>query len=185
MDSSRAMPMNPWVFCSVYLLLGIGAAIAATSASLSSKWSMYAGLACTTLAIVFQLHWIFRALEYLGAVSSYDQGAIAERIRSVRRSTIIAGAIFGIVVLILVALNPATQNTPIGFLLAVALLSAMGLLLRVFWVAASAMCDEETGTGAPSHSVVGSFLLFWYILLGAPFLYRRLLKLGHKRKAFA
>ncbi len=54
------------------------------------------------------------------------------------------------------------------------------LFFGFFWVPARAVCEAEAGRKVPLHSVVGTFLLFVYIVIGAPFIYRRLKDIGNK-----
>ena len=50
----------------------------------------------------------------------------------------------------------------------------IGAFVAFLWVAARALCEAEERGRVSAHNVVGTFLQLFYVVVGAPFIYRRL-----------
>jgi len=57
-------------------------------------------------------------------------------------------------------------------------LAVVLLFVAIFWIAAHVICEAEGREKLPAHSVVGTFLLFFYLVVGVPWIYGRLKRLA-------
>lgn len=175
MDKGSSLPMNPWLFIGLTLLLtAIGA------------WNIERHIVWTGVtygaAWMLQLVWTFQAALFACRQVEQKSGAGEE---CVKRKRLMIGA--------LVVLVPAFLVTIFGFLFfanpetgtingapALVFGPAMFLLFAAFFSlifqAAKALClAEEKNTG---ERVFVTCLLFLYLIIGAVFLSRRLKRLN-------
>lgn len=177
-------PLRPLLFVPAYLLLTVIATLLGNPGlDISAFWSRLFGVGC--LALHFR--WTFRALSFVSMRPPFVQkGAdVSDPLRTARRFLVMLILCFGGAVLYKAYLHPVMFGgmplyEPLEMLLG--LVTAF-LFFGIFWISARAVCEAEVGKRVPAHSVVGTFLLFIYIVIGAPFIYRRLKKLGEPVRA--
>jgi len=51
-------------------------------------------------------------------------------------------------------------------------------LVGMFWISARTLCEAELGRKVSTFSVIGTCMQFFFIFIGAPFIYLRLRKLS-------
>jgi len=175
------LPLRPLFFVPAYLLLAAVSSLLGTSGlEISGFWPFLFGLGC------FALHfaWTFRALAFVSKRlrSMRYSVDVSEPLPTARRFLLVLIVCFGGAVLYKTYLQPALfGGTPFDKPLEMALAFAtVFLFFGIFWISARALCEAEMGRKVPAHSIVGTFLLFIYIVIGAPFIYRRLKKLGEQ-----
>jgi hypothetical protein len=125
-------------------------------------------------ALLLQLVWTHQAATFISKVSHTGTAASAWT-----RGLL---GLFGLVVVYVLLydnyIKPAISGTVIAPFLdrESPILGALFIVpvLIGFWLTARAVCDAEEKGHVPAHSVVGTFLLFFYLIIGAPFIYRRL-----------
>ena len=177
------LPLRPLLFVPAYLLLNVMSVFPTLlGLELAAFWAVLFGLGC------FALHfrWTFRALAFASErLRSVQHGAgVPAPLRTARRFLLMMIFFFGSAILYKTYLQPAVSETPFAELLEMPLVLLVAFLFfGIFWISARAVCDAEAGKRVPAHSVVGTFLLFIYIVIGAPFIYRRLKKMGEPVRA--
>lgn len=173
------LPLRPLVFVPAYLLLAVVSAfLAAPGLDIPGVWVSLLGLA------VFALHftWMFRALAYASKrrISVGLNLGASDPATTVLRYLVLMLLCFGIGALYKAFLQPANSagsslDKTIEFAIA---LPALYFLAGIFWIPARALCEAEMGRKATTFSIVGTAILFFYIFIGAPFIYQRLKKLN-------
>jgi len=174
-------PMRPWKFISLYLILVVGSFLLQ---GYPWKFAIFASLICILAAFALHLTWVFRGLNTLSNSTHGVSHGGANWMGTARRSLVYSAVLVAIVLVIHILPGPSVDAkwyNLFNFATAFIVLFAFLFLLRIFWIAAVALCDSEAQTKAPPHTVVGTFLLYWYLVLGAPFLYKRLVKLRDQK----
>lgn len=178
------LPLRPLLFVPAYLLLtAIGILLGAPGLDISIFWTALFGLGC----FAFHFRWTFRALAFVSKRPPVVQkgAGVSDPLRRARRFSVMMILGFGALILYGVYLQPVVgSETLFAELLEMPLLLLVVFsFFGIFWISARAVCEAEAGKKVPAHSVVGTFLLFIYIVIGAPFIYRRLKKLGEQLPA--
>lgn len=140
---------------------------------------------CLTLAAFgLQVHWSYRALIYVMATSGSAE--IASSVGAMWISLVAGILLLALVVAYTLLLEAHIASSQVRFVLSRLIAPVLGflgvgMLLRVFWIPAAALCDAEERGKSPVHSIVGIFLLFVYLMLGIPFIFKRLMRLAPDR----
>lgn len=165
------LPMRPIKFIVIYLLVSFFAIV---SQKFGGAFGLYAGLILGLAAGSLHLAWTFQSLRFASTFSAPTGASETTQIRAAFRSSGFAAALTAFVVIydkFLESYIPSNIAQVFGVLI---IFSAFFFLLRVFWIAASTLCAAEQKETPDAHSVIGTFLLFFYLLIGAPFIFRRL-----------
>jgi len=173
------LPIRPLVFVPAYLLLVVvSASLAAPGLDIPGIWATLLGLA------VFALHftWMFRAMAYASKwrrPMGLSRG-VSDPPTTVLRFLLMMFLCLGVGALYKAYLQPAiTDGTSLDKTIELAIaLPTLYFLVGMFWISARTLCEAEMGRQAPTFSIVSTSILFFYIFIGAPFIYRRLKKLN-------
>lgn len=173
------LPLRPLVFIPTYLVLFVASVlVSAPGLEVSAIWGALLGLT------LFALHftWMFRALAFAskrrGAMGG-SRGA-AEAPTTFLRFLVLMVLCFGVGELYEAYLQPAiTGGSSLDQAIeAVFALLTIYFLVGMHWMSACAVCEAEMGRKASTFSIVSTAILFFFILIGAPFIYQRLKKLN-------
>jgi hypothetical protein len=168
------LPLRPVLFIPAYFL---ALATVMIPALLGQTFTMVWMAVAVSLALILQLWWTYRAAAFATQITG-EPGS--RTIIKYLLLVICIGAVYAAIFPSFV--KPHLVGTPFEAYLGVES-PVMGLVvclvfLAIFWIAARAVCEAEGKGKVPAHSVVGTFLLFFYIVIGAPFIYGRLKRLG-------
>ncbi len=170
------LPLRPVLFIPAYFL---SLAIMMVPALLGQKFTMYWAAVAVLLALILQLWWTYRAVAFASQVTD-ERGKHSPR-TTVKYLLLLIGLSAVYAAIFPSYVKPRLAGTPFESYLGVDSpilgLAVCLVFLAVFWTAARVVCEAEGKGKVPAHSVVGTFLLFFYIIIGAPFLYLRLRKL--------
>jgi hypothetical protein len=173
------LPIRPLVFVPVYLLLFFVALfLTAPGLQIPGIWAPLLGLA------VFALHftWMFRATAYASKRrSSMGRSlGVQDPPTTVLRFLLMTLLCLGLGELYEAYLQPALiEGTSLDKAIQFAIvLPTLYFLVGMFWIAARALCEAEMGPKAPTSGIASTAILFFFILIGAPFIYRRLKNLS-------
>ena len=169
------LPLRPLFFLPAYLLTGfVSAYPVLMDIQFAEFWSLLLGLSAAAL----QFTWTYRALAFASKRLQHLRHSVSDSqpLRTALRILLMLIAFFAGIALYKGYLQAAVfggtlLDQPIAWFLA---FGAAILFFGIFWIPARALCEAEMGRKVPAHSVVGTFLLFVYIVIGAPFIYRRL-----------
>jgi Na+/H+ antiporter NhaD/arsenite permease-like protein len=171
------LPLRPALFISAYFL---SMAIAIVPALLGQRFTMYWVAVAVLLALILQLWWTYRAVAAASRLTD-ERGRHSPR-TTVKYLLFLIGIGAVYVAIFPYYVKPRLAGTPLELYLGVdsPVLGLAGcfLFLAVFWIAARAVCEAEEKRKMPAHNVVGTFLLFFYLVIGVPFIYGRLKRLG-------
>lgn len=165
------LPMHPVKFVVIYVLVSsLAMALQEFGGSLGS----YMDLILVISAAALHLSWTLQSLQFVSSISKPSGTAEVTAVQAAIRSIVFAGVLIVSVAVydrFLKSHFPPIASQVIGILI---IFSAIYFLLRVFWIAASSLCSAEQKKVADAHTIIGTFLLFFYLLVGAPFIFRRL-----------
>ena len=175
------LPLRPAVFIPVYVGLAFGPSVAMSAGGpVAGAAAMVAAL----VALALHADWVFRSIDYVAATAPARLARPLELARLAAHATGWCGGL-AIAHAALAPFVSPTGETILGpavpWLLLVAVL---GFLTQV-WIASRLLCDAEAGGRAPLHALVGTVLLFLYLAIGAPFLFRRLKALAAPKPSLA
>lgn len=162
---------KPLLFWVIYLGL---AALSLYPTMYGMPYASYLAIVGGILSFGVQVYWTFSALRIS---SGADHGSNAYTKRATQAA--IGGAFLTLVVIIYKvfivqgSLGDGSVNVAERLMIAVAML----LWLSFFWFAARSLCSAEEQKKLPAIQVVGTFLLYVYLAIGAFFLSPRLKKL--------
>jgi hypothetical protein len=169
------LPLRPLFFVPAYLLVFVATSFStAPGVEVSIFWSSLFGLG------LFALHffWTYRALAFAFERRRFmGRGAgVSDPLHTARRFILIVILILGISPFYQVYLKPALFSgapfdEPLEFLLA---LAGLYFSFGIFWIAARTLCEAELGGKASTIGIIGTFFQFLTVVIGAPFIYRRL-----------
>ena len=173
------LPLRPLFFVPAYLFLSLMSVYPVLlDIEFAEFWSLLLGLG----AFALQFTWTYRALAFVSTRLHYPRHGVSDSqpLWTARRILLMLTAFIAGVVLYKGYLQSAVfsgtlLDEPVEWFLAIGTTS---LFFGFFWIPARAVCEAEAGRKVPAHSVLGTFLLFIYIVIGAPFIYRRLKTLG-------
>lgn len=164
------LPLNPWAFIAAFIGLIMLSLLEETTASpLVREFAMYA----PGLAFFLQLIWSWQAVRFISIVFP-PAAKIRRRFELLLK---IAAAGMGIIVIgstFTEQLVAASTRELLSASIMIFGMIVVAIVLAVFWNAAAALCMAEDGAETPSSRVVGTGFLFLYLVIGAPFIYRRL-----------
>jgi ABC-type transport system involved in cytochrome c biogenesis permease subunit len=171
------LPLRPVLFVPAYFL---SLATVMVPLLLGQTFTMAWVAVAVSLALILQLWWTYRAVAFASQVTDEPGKHSSRTTIKYLLLVICIGAVYAAIFPSFV--KPHLVGTPFEAYLGVDS-PVMGLVvclvfLAVFWVAARVVCEAEAKGKVPAHSVVGTFLLFFYIIIGAPFIYGRLKRLG-------
>lgn len=174
---AASLPMNPWAFVPLYLFLGFSGFILQ---GLGSLLTAYLALAAVLSAFYLHIHWSLKSVRFAVAQSEEDvstRDVISTSLRPLKNALVCAS--IPVALVLLYATLSTVMKQPFAplywqLLAALLILLSFAFLLRMFWLAATTFCEQETGTEVAAHSVLGTFLMFVYLVVGAPFLFARL-----------
>jgi len=175
------LPMHPVVFIVIYLLLAIVTVLPLLSA-VSSGTLLSAAAVCGALAL--QIFWVVQAVRFAGKIRMKDR-ATTRGLRQIKTVDVVVIIAFLCILFDVIYRFYINEHLVEGTWLALILDGIYGiceglpaiLIFSVFWIAAKGLCEAEQEGHVPWHQVVGTFLLFLYLVIGAPFIYHRLKKL--------
>lgn len=172
------LPLKPVYFIILYLLFATGPAL---YGFLGDNVVVFVlGVLFVAGAFGIQALWVYQSAVISDfSISRSTKSSVLPVYARRVRNLIFSGAM-SIIFAVLTSLlrNAGTFFETISRIAPPALmLVSVILFLGSLWIAAQAICQGEAETKAPSHSVVGTFLLFVYLLIGAPFIYSRLKRL--------
>lgn len=173
------LPLRPLVFIPAYLLLlAVSALLKVPGLATSGIWPALLSMA----AVALHFAWMVRAVTYASKWrrSMGQTLSVSEPPTTVLRCLVMTFLILGVAVLYKAYLKPAVgEGSPLDNTVEMAL-AAPGLyfLVGMFWISARTLCEAEMGRKAPTSSIVATSILFFYIFIGAPFIYRRLKNLS-------
>jgi len=174
MNIGSRLPMNPWLF----IVLAIS--LTAIGALNIEKRGVWTGIADAAF-LVLQLTWILQAGLYAAGKAERKSGTSEKRTKQTQLmiDTLISVAIIWSGMVLGFWLLTGSETGEIGgtpalpFVLATLL--ALAALFTLVFQAAKALCvAEEKNTG---ERIFVTCLLFLYLIIGAPFLFRRLKRL--------
>ena len=174
--------MNPLVFILAYLLL---AGLAVFPELVGQNYPLLWAALGSCGALMLQSVWTIQALAFSSKLLTGKQQA---KYMTVARVVVLVLLLcVGFVALYNGHLKAhlavgAPLATVVKVISSVCEGGAVVLFFSMFWIAARGICEvEEKGKGkgkVPAHRVVGTFLLFVYLVIGAPFIFGRLKKLS-------
>jgi hypothetical protein len=175
MNISGRLPMNPWLF--IVLMVSL-TAIGAWSIEQHMAWTAGADAA----ALALQLAWIFQAGTFAFGKADQKFGISEKR---AKRKRLMIGALICVAIIFLVMIlgfsffadpktGAITGPEALPFVLAM-LFGAASAFTLIFQVAKILCQAEEKETG---ERIFVTCLLFLYLIIGAPFLFRRLKELA-------
>jgi hypothetical protein len=157
------LPFNPWLYIAIVVVLGI--ALQFSPPSSIELWIMVV----SSLALALQLTWLGQAMRLTVAV--YEPAA-----KYVWRMK--ASAICAIIGIGIALSTDFTARVSVGssqFI--VGFFAGFAGTLAFFWTSwpvAAALCNAEDGGETRAIRIIGTFLLCLYLIIGAPFIYKRL-----------
>ena len=161
--------LNPWLFIGMYVGLWFS--------TLIIEPSPIAPLLSFS-ALALQLWWTWSVVRYLALYVSPADLSIKKALMKIN-SCLVAVAAVAAVLEVLFATGK--MGTPSFFAIQfLAIAVGVLLVLVIFWVASSALCEIERGAPESAVRIVGTFLCFFYLLVGAPFIFGRIQKLSEK-----
>lgn len=149
--------LNPWAFIALYVTLWWF--------SSSSEGSFFA-----IASVSLHLWWTWSSVRFLSVYALPSNVAVRRYLRRMN--------------FLLVSIALGTAFTQFWFANRVGSISGFEfaafavivlLIFAVFWTASQALCVAELG-GDKMLRIVGTFLCYVYLIFGAPFLYRRLMR---------
>jgi len=173
------LPLRPLVFVPVYLLLlAVSAVLKVPELGISGIWAPLLSMA----AVALHFTWMLRALAYASKWrrSMGRSPGVSEPLTAVLRFLLMTFICLGVIVLYKVYLKPAVgEESPLDRGVELALtLPTIYFLVGMFWISARTLCEADMGRKASTFSIVSTAILFMYIFIGAPFIYRRLKNLS-------
>jgi len=168
------LPFNPWLYIALFIFLTIATQFSPASSMM--LWTVGASVLLMTL----HLTWIWQALRLIVAV--YEPAA--KHLQRVRTSLICTVVGLGVTFAIIPTMASSANQPPepqfwIAF---ISMFCGVLAFFWTFWSAASALCNAEDRGEPPAIRIVGTFLLCLYLIIGAPFIYKRLKALQLKTK---
>lgn len=171
----RRLPLHPALFIAAWLAIA-AASMAAMLAGPPVEEILYApAVAALLLASVA---WTWQAGRFAAGVLAARGRAQLGRRFDLAANILGAVAIMGSVLWVIALPQGLSTTGPTIALLSVALpLLGMGAF-ALYGIASAALCAAERTVGGGSPHVLGTFIQFVYLVLGAPWLYRRLRRLA-------
>lgn len=168
--------MKPIYFVPAYLAL----AVLTTGLPMEEPESTYLALAGFIGTLALHLMWIRQAENSLSEKLAPAQSHLPRKFYKYHNAV---GIIAGLLIIAGLFLKGSSvlEETPIKemLLFAFKILAVVWWVFFVLmlWVAAQSLCFAEGNAKAKVNSVVGAVFLFFYIPIGAPFIYARLKKI--------
>jgi hypothetical protein len=163
-------PLNPWAFEAVFICLIMASTLEdGTASPRVREFAMYA----PGLAFLLQLVWSWQAVRFISIIFP-PAAKIRRRFELLLK---LAAAGMGIIVVgstFTEQLAAASSKELSSAIIMIFGMVVVAVVLAVFWNAAAALCMAEDGAETPPSRIVGTGFLFLYLVIGAPFLYRRL-----------
>jgi hypothetical protein len=105
---------------------------------------------------------------------------VSEPPTAVLRFLLMTFVCLGVGMLYKATLKPVIgEGSPLDSTVEIAIaLPGLYFLAGMFWISARTLCEAEMGRKAPTFSIVATSILFFFIFIGAPFIYQRLKKLN-------
>ena len=170
------LPLRPILFIPAYFL---SLAIIGLPLLFQMEFTVYWAAAAVLFALILQLWWTYQALAFACQFVGERSG--------LRTQTTVKCLLFLLILFAVYAaifpsyIRPHLSGTPfeisLGMNSPILGLAVCIAFLAVFWLSARIVCEAEEKRKVPAHGVVGTFLLFFYIIIGAPFIYGRLKRL--------
>lgn len=177
----RRLPLRPIILVPVWI------ALFAASAAASFAGPPLGDLAYTpTLLAMLLLHivWCWQAARYAaGVLADHGQAPRARRFDLAANVLAVAGATGAALFLVAMPQGLSSAGPTTVAVLPVALPLAVLATFALFGAASAALCAAERIVGGGSPHVLGTFIQFFYLLLAAPFLHRRLARLKAETSA--
>ncbi|MGF1632094.1 MAG: hypothetical protein ACFCUT_21675 [Kiloniellaceae bacterium] len=169
------LPLRPLVFVPVYLLLlAVSALLKVPGLGTSGIWAPLLSMA----AVALHFTWMFRAVAYASKWrrSMGRSLGVSEPSATVLRFLLMTFLCLGVAVLYKAYLKPAIgEESSLDRIVEMALvLPTLYFVVGMFWISARTLCEAEMGRKASTFSIGSTAILFIYIFIGAPFIYRRL-----------
>ena len=173
------LPLRPLVFVPAYLLLwAVSAILAAPGLGISGIWAAVLSMAVVALHFT----WMVRAVAYASKrrLSMGLSSDVSKPSATVLRFLLMTVLILGVSAPYKAYLEPVVgEGSALDTTVETALaLSGLYFLVGMFWISARTLCEAEMGRKAPIFSIVATAILFSFLLIGAPFIYRRLKELN-------
>ncbi len=179
-DASEVrLPMRPAIFILLYLAL----AVASGALQDASFGRNILAVLASGFAAILQIAWTVQAQRFANSVGVRTGRLSTEAGRARNNRT---AAQFGVaaVILMLVLLyalfirhatsTPTTREILIEVAATVCGFTGLGLVLVGMWRVATDVCRFEGAEEVSPNRIVGTFLLFIYLVIGAPFIFVRL-----------
>lgn len=175
-STMRPLPLRPMILVPVWI------ALFAASSAASFAGPPLADLAYTpTLLAILLLHivWTWQAARFAaGVLASHDQAPRARRFDLTANILALAGATGAALFLVAMPHGLSSAGPTTLAILPVALPLAVLPTFALYATASAALCAAERVVGGGSPHVLGTFIQFFYLILAAPFLHRRLARLN-------
>lgn len=166
---------TPLLFVCIYLILAI---LTASPTGYGLPYAITLAIVGFIGAFAVHLYWVFLTLRLTTRArkdnSKYSKLAMRAGI---------GGTSLAVVSTILRTFSAPhiTDNSIANAAYTIMEMMAAFSLLSVFWFAARSLCDAEDQRKTPASKVVGTFLLYLYIVIGAFFISRRLKNLSYQQ----
>jgi hypothetical protein len=159
----------------VFVLLYITVITIGTVAGVFGGGSIWITAVGDIIAISLHLFWLFR----MAGVLNVQQATAGTpwRFRIVSAMLLFVFAVIIVAVSYTAIYGPGETPAPGDPRPMLSVMAAVSFLVCL-WVIARALCVAEARQPVPAHYIVGTFLLLFYLVIGAPFISRRLKALG-------
>lgn len=176
-------PLKPWALIVVY----VGLAMASSLAEMLQTPPPVRNLALygPGLALLLQYIWSWQAVRFT-SIAFKPATKFRKRFELLLKLAAMGAAI----IVIGTFLNGGPVKSDAGDVRAAIITIVFGWVViavafAALWNAAAALCMAEDGAETPPSRIVGTFLLFLVLVVGAPFIYRRLEALGESQSLTA